>query len=34
VRCSYVLPREDAKKEGILGGMFLSFAELKPKEEG
>jgi hypothetical protein len=34
VRCSYVLPRENPKKEGLLGGMFLSFSDLKPKQEG
>jgi len=28
VRCSYVLPREDPKKEGILGGIYLAFADL------
>jgi hypothetical protein len=34
IRCSYVLPKEDAEKEGILGGLFVKFADLKPKEEG
>lgn len=33
VRCSYVLPREDPTKEGLLGGMFLKFSDLKPKQE-
>lgn len=31
VRCSFVLPREDPKQEGILGGMFLAFDGIRPK---
>jgi hypothetical protein len=29
MRCSYVLPREDPAKEGILGGIYLSFADVR-----
>lgn len=29
VRCGYNLPREDPKTDGILGGIFIPFAELK-----
>jgi hypothetical protein len=29
MRCSYILPREDPAKEGGLGGIYLSFAEVR-----
>jgi hypothetical protein len=31
VRCSFVLPKENPKKEGFLGGVYLSFDEIKTK---
>ena len=27
IKCTYVLPREDTQKEGVLGGIYLSFSE-------
>lgn len=32
IRCSYLLPNEDPKKEGQMGGMFVRFSELKKSE--
>lgn len=30
IKCTYVLPKEDPAKEGVLGGIYLSFAKVKP----
>lgn len=32
MRCSFLLPNEDPKKDGAMGGIFLHFAELKKSE--
>jgi len=31
IKCTYVLPKEDPSKEGVLGGIYLSFAKVKLK---
>ena len=32
MRCSFLLPSDDAKKDSAMGGLYLAFSDVAPKE--